>query len=120
MGFGNNKKITAQHAAPASIGTHVVSALPAARMTFHNADTAPKQTGNRKIAIRVLAHLGMTHYLEDRRREARYCSAELHSAVSPSCTRLAALFLLSASTVPRFADCKSAIQQNAILRYNRR
>src|ERR1041385_4590595 len=44
-------------------------------------------------------------------------SAELHSAVSPNCIRQNVGQHRSASNLSRRADCKSAIQQNAILRY---
>jgi hypothetical protein len=44
-------------------------------------------------------------------------SAELHSAVSPSCTRQGVNFSESVGTFQRPADLKSAIQQSATLRY---
>jgi hypothetical protein len=40
------------------MGIHVVSALPQARNTSHNALAAPPQTGSSKIAMMSLIHFG--------------------------------------------------------------
>jgi hypothetical protein len=36
-----------------------VSALPLARITIHNADPAPMQIGNSRMATIIFAHFGM-------------------------------------------------------------
>ena len=56
MGFGINRKIIIQQAAPASSGTQVVSAPPQARKTSHKARLAPAHTGNKSNAIINLIH----------------------------------------------------------------
>jgi len=50
------KKITTQQAAPASVITQVVSALPEASNSFHKATAAPPQTGSNKSAMLNLNH----------------------------------------------------------------
>jgi hypothetical protein len=52
------KKITIQHAAPASNGTQVVSALPHACNTLNNAMPAPPQMGSSRMAMMNLIHFG--------------------------------------------------------------
>ena len=56
MGLGSRKKITAQHAAPASSGTQTTSAPPQAHSTRHNAIAAPPQTGSSRTARMNLNH----------------------------------------------------------------
>jgi antitoxin (DNA-binding transcriptional repressor) of toxin-antitoxin stability system len=50
-------------------------------------------------------------------RETQHCSADFQSAVSPNCIRPPARQSMRFGKLPREADFKSAIQQNAILRY---
>jgi hypothetical protein len=47
-----------QQAAPERNATQIVSASPLFRRTSHNAETAPMHTGNNRIAMMVLHHLG--------------------------------------------------------------
>jgi len=72
------RKITIQHAAPASSGTHVVSALPHARNTSHNARAAPAQTGSNKTAMMNLIHFGTRKRLttETQRRRGKNTVAQ--------------------------------------------
>ena len=56
MGFGNKKKITHQHAAPARNGIQVTSALPVTCKILPRARAAPAQTGKRRIAMKNLSH----------------------------------------------------------------
>jgi hypothetical protein len=58
MGLGSSRKITTQHAAPASSGTQTTSAPPLARSTSHNARAAPPQTGSSRMAMMNLIHFG--------------------------------------------------------------
>ena len=46
-----------QQAAPDRNATQIVSALPLARRTIHNAEAAPTHTGSSRIAMMVLHHL---------------------------------------------------------------
>src|SRR6266511_2851604 len=59
MGLGKSKYTTSQHAAPALMGTHTVSAPPLARSTRKRALAAPRQSGSRRTATMVLTHLGI-------------------------------------------------------------
>ena len=47
-----------QQAAPDRNATQIVSASPLSRRTIHNAEAAPAHTGNNRIAMMVLHHLG--------------------------------------------------------------
>ena len=58
IGFGKRRYTTSQHAIPASIGTHVVSALPLAQITRHNAVPAPMQAGSSTMPAMNLTHFG--------------------------------------------------------------
>ena len=71
MGLGSSKKITSQQAAPASIGTQVVSALPQRWTTSHSAFAAPAQTGSNVMAIISLTHFGTPEEFRIQRSEAR-------------------------------------------------
>ena len=70
MGFGSKKKTATQQAAPARIGTSVMSALPQARMTIHKVRPAPMHTGSSRIATMNLAHFGTGAEFRNQNSEA--------------------------------------------------
>ena len=63
--------MTSQQAAPDKKATQIVSALPLAFTTRHNATAAPTHTGANRIAIIVLHHLGTGEVLGFRRGGSR-------------------------------------------------
>src|SRR5258708_38717009 len=66
MGFGRSRKTTIQQAAPASMGTQVVSMSPVLLSTRASALLAPPQAGRSRSATMNLAHFGTAHF-ENRR-----------------------------------------------------
>src|SRR5664280_1908093 len=71
MGLGSSRKITTQHAAPASSGTQTTSAPPLAHSTSHNARAAPPHTGSSRTATMNLIHFGKPAEFRIRNSEAR-------------------------------------------------
>src|SRR5207237_7139786 len=59
IGSGRSRKITSQHAAPATMATHTVSALPLARSTTISARVAPMHSGSKRTAMIVLTHFAI-------------------------------------------------------------
>ncbi len=61
-----------QQAPPERAATQVVSALPLAFRTRHNAVAAPTHTGSNRMAIIVLHHLGTRRVLKAARSGSRF------------------------------------------------